>query len=431
MKKDFTNFEKGLKNSLESYEVPFDSSHWQEMEMKLEGRSASNLNTLAAAVVTALIFISGITYVIVADPLDSQTAQTANEDSQFNSETKSETTFDSTNKAESVISEKDFNDSNNREDTDTEGNSPTTVYKVDTSSETNNKTSTTSHSQSSTNKELKNNELTEELETETESNESVDQDLTTGNDPIVDASPFISVNAREVCAGEQIMFKAENITDESKFLWNFGNADFSTEVAPVRTFEKAGEYNVTLILSKSTEKILSKIVVLPKPSADFNWSEENQGEILFNNKSVKADISEWEVNGKFLSKDINPSFSYSKAGKTLVHLRVENEFGCSDSTYKYVNLRAPVELTAASIVKQKENFIPQVSNPEFGTQTLFSLHNMQGQLIYESEAKEAWNGTLPDGTYPASNTEFAWLYVIKDSTGTELFSDSGKIKIIP
>ncbi len=44
-----------MKESLNDFELPFDSKHWEELEMRLEGKSASSLSTMAAAVVTALI----------------------------------------------------------------------------------------------------------------------------------------------------------------------------------------------------------------------------------------------------------------------------------------------------------------------------------------------------------------------------------------
>ena len=73
MRENFNNLEKGMKESLNDFELPFDSKHWEELEMRLEGKSASSLSTMAAAVVTALILMSGITYVLVTAAINDST----------------------------------------------------------------------------------------------------------------------------------------------------------------------------------------------------------------------------------------------------------------------------------------------------------------------------------------------------------------------
>jgi len=62
---------------------------------------------------------------------------------------------------------------------------------------------------------------------------------------------------------------------------------------------------------------------------------------------------------------------------------------------------------------------------------MFTIHNMKGQLIYESEEGKPWKGTMPDGTYAAPDSEFAWLVLVKNISGKEIYSDSGKVKILP
>jgi hypothetical protein len=185
-----------------------------------------------------------------------------------------------------------------------------------------------------------------------------------------------------------------------------------------------------LILSKSTEKIESKIIVLPKPEAKFAWNERSKGQVKFSNLSEKADASYWQIDDEFISTDINPTFEYSKAGKKLVTLKVENEFGCSDSSFRYIKLDEPVEVSAPSAIAQAENFLPSLSDPNYG-QLMFTIHNMKGQLIYESEEGKPWKGTMPDGTYAAPDSEFAWLVLVKNNSGKEIYSDSGKVKILP
>jgi len=426
MRENFNNLEKGMKESLNDFELPFDSKHWEELEMRLEGKSASSLNTMAAAVVTALIFMSGITYVIVTASVD-DSAQGISEGIEERSDFSLNTLDYDDVSIETPLILLDDND-----------------VSVDESHpfiEGGNKDADNS------NKEILIAEVQKIVQEKTnlpkainvikeEPAEGVDQleeksiEEFEKNEVPISTAPFIISSAVEICAGEKIEFKTENISEAARFLWNFGNADFSTETNPVRTFDEPGEYNVTLILSKSTEKIESKIIVLPKPEAKFAWNERTKGQVKFSNLSEKADASYWQIDDEFTSTDINPTFEYSKAGKKLVTLKVENEFGCSDSSFRYIKLDEPVEVSAPSAITQAENFLPSLSDPNYG-QLMFTIHNMKGQLIYESEEGKPWKGTMPDGTYAAPDSEFAWLVLVKNISGKEIYSDSGKVKILP
>ncbi|MEJ6681139.1 MAG: PKD domain-containing protein [Flavobacteriales bacterium] len=426
MKESFNNLEKGMKESLNDFELPFDKKHWEEFEMRLEGKSASSLNTVAAAIVSAVILMSGITYIILS-PAISDSAQEVSEvleerpDFSLNTLDYDEVVLESR-----VISlddgkvalddghtvmEEVSNDIDNINKEISKAEVQNTIQEKENTSRAN---------------YVPKEEFVEEIEQlEEKSIEEIEK-----NESPMSTLPFIISSAVEICAGEKIEFKTENISEAARFLWNFGNANFSTETNPVRTFNEPGEYNVTLILSKSTEKIESKIIVLPKPTAKFAWNEGTKGQVKFSNLSEKADASYWQIDDEFTSNDINPTFEYSKAGKKLVTLKVQNEFGCSDSSFRYIKLAEPLEVLAPSAIAQAENFLPSLSDPNYG-QLMFTIHNMKGQLIYESEEGQPWTGTMPDGTYAAPDSEFAWLVLVKNHLGKEIYSDSGKVKILP
>ncbi len=428
MIKDFTNFEKGVKESLTDFEMPYDSSQWQKLEMKLEGRSASSLNTMAAAVVTALIFLSGISYVVINSQEEQKEGSSQFVDGSINrpdaNDDSSIVPFEEESKQENILANNDETTSidipNIEADVDIED---ALVEKVVTAKSTD----LTSENNSET--PIENTEIIVEDDSPNES-DVVESTEVLLEDKVLDMSPSIKSSSQQVCAGEKIEFSAQNIPDNSKFLWNFGNADFATEANPVRTFNEPGEYNVSLILSKFSRKIESSIIVLPRPIADIDWYERSKGQIRLSNLSDKISNSYWKVDGDYESTEENPIYDYSEAGERLVYLKVENEFGCTDSMFKYVDLKSPIDLMASDEVVQGESFKPVMSNPEDGIMGL-RIHNLRNQLIYESETGKAWDGKMPDGTYPASGSEFAWIAWVKNSSGKEIYRGSGKFKIIP
>ncbi|HCY45595.1 MAG TPA: hypothetical protein DHU89_02855, partial [Flavobacteriales bacterium] len=285
MKENFNNLEKGMKESLNDFELPFDSKHWEELEMRLEGKSASSLNTMAAAVVTALIFMSGITYVIVTASIDDSTKRISELSEEFSDSSLNTLDYDDVSGDVPLIS---FNDN----DVSVDESEPFTEGLNQNSDNSTNETliaEVQNIVQEKVDLPKTSNVVKEEPaegigQLEEKSIEEFEK-----NEVPISTAPFIISSAVEICAGEKIEFKTENISEAARFLWNFGNADFSTETNPIRTFDEPGEYNVTLILSKSTEKIESKILVLPKPAAKFAWNERTKGQVKFSNLSEKAD----------------------------------------------------------------------------------------------------------------------------------------------
>jgi len=62
MGREFTNFEEGLKNSFEGYEVPYNQAHWDDLSQKMDGKKASSISTIAASIVTAILLAGGAMY---------------------------------------------------------------------------------------------------------------------------------------------------------------------------------------------------------------------------------------------------------------------------------------------------------------------------------------------------------------------------------
>jgi len=244
--------------------------------------------------------------------------------------------------------------------------------------------------------------------------------------------PAMSVSHQEACAGEFINFKAENIDEDQNFLWNFGNGDFSTDIAPERKFDEPGVYNVTLILSRTSKEVQSKITINPKPEAKFSMSIEQPGEVVFENQSRDAGKCTWMIEDKHLSNDINPVYHYTQGGSEYVSLMVENEYGCSDVARKDVILTAPyIVRNTPNEINSGSFFKPSLDGITPGVMSL-QIMNLNSQLIFETvSTTPSWDGTYPDGTYPEIGSEFVWLIKILDENGNEIASDSGQFTIIP
>ena len=446
MGKEYTNFEKSLKSSLEGYEVPFNEAHWDELTQKLDGSKIMSVSTLAASIVSAFILVGGALYLTSSD----KNANIQEEKTEILVE--SADSFPSSKVQNSEESEtwelKGNNQTSNSVSSDLEGKinrtSDTDVKELkgfDFSTKDAFETSKQNlepklpiDSYTETSVSSKSSEKKIEKVLGDEGNVPLNKGEEKANSrlPSKKSVPTMTVSEKTACVGEFINFTATNVDENQNFLWNFGNGDFSTDLAPERKFDEPGVYNVTLILSGTAKEIRSKITIHPKPTAKFSFKESKPGELVFVNQSGSAEKSSWLLNDEHFSKEINPSYNYTQGGTENVTLIVENEYGCSDVKHKDVLLTAPYIINnTPKELSSGRKFKPTLEgiSPE-----LLSLQimNLNSQLIYETISyNPVWDGKLPDGTSPEFGSEFVWLIKVVDKDGNELASDSGQIKIIP
>ncbi|MCS6905852.1 MAG: PKD domain-containing protein [Bacteroidia bacterium] len=129
------------------------------------------------------------------------------------------------------------------------------------------------------------------------------------------------------------------------YLWDFGDGKgFSTDINPLYTYEKPGNYTVTLkAFGRFYEDTLVRtkvITVFPKPIADFICfpsfiSSSSKDTVYFLSKAIGAKHWFWDFGDPTFTNDtstqINPKYMYLFEGKYNVTLIVRNEFGCRDS----------------------------------------------------------------------------------------------------
>lgn len=450
MGRDFTNFERSLKESIEGYEVPYNEAQWNDLTQKMDGKKASSVSTIAASVVTALILAGGA-YYFASQNSTSQNSNIPENSTENITQTQndSEQTGLTDNSLTSIENSEDDNSASIENIAETNesasGNSNETSALIDSQITTNSQTARSNSQQSKKQQAEEVSVIAQENSSVTSSTsdaqntieESVSNDGLTSTTTTIKAEkeklmPSMSVSNQSACAGEPIHFKAENIDPNQNFLWNFGNGDFSTDMNPERTFEVPGSYNVTLILSGVSQEVQSLITIHPKPTAKFTAQLVEPGEVVLKNQSENADKCNWLLDDQDFSNDINPVHTYTQGGAKHVTLRVENEFGCSDTQHKDVLLTAPYNITdvPTELVVGKA-FKPTLNGVSSEVMSL-QIMNLNSQLIFETISDSpTWDGTLPDGTYPAPGSEFVWLIKVLDANGSVIADDSAKFKIIP
>ena len=131
----------------------------------------------------------------------------------------------------------------------------------------------------------------------------------------------------------------------TNYLWQFGDNDFSEDATPVHTYQKAGDFDVTMSVTSEygcrVEKTIPKMIhAYPRPKALFDAEVQSvsavSAEVLFSNRSVDAVRYFWFFGDSDSSMFESPRHLYPSAGEYDVTLVAENEHYCTDTTVRSI-----------------------------------------------------------------------------------------------
>ncbi|MBK8372976.1 MAG: PKD domain-containing protein [Saprospiraceae bacterium] len=179
-------------------------------------------------------------------------------------------------------------------------------------------------------------------------------------------------------------------TGGTLFDWSFGDmTSNSNEQNPSHTYRTDGTFTVTLTVFDQygcfTDTSVVNIIVFPKPESDFSFENKTYclgyDTVFLTNNSLDITGQEWRVNGLAIN-----TFDYEwfpqESGNYEISLIVFNQFGCRDSSSKFLMIElSPLSFFISDIsegcqplevsfTNQSENagfFIWNVSN---GTSTI-------------------------------------------------------------
>jgi uncharacterized protein (TIGR02145 family) len=161
---------------------------------------------------------------------------------------------------------------------------------------------------------------------------------------------FVDFSFDTVCLGNATIFTNLSQSREGEitsYHWDFGDGATSNSTDPVHIFSGSGTFNVklTVIVNAYSYYSTKKVIVKPKPVADFSWEPASEGGdiIRFDNKTDTAGIEvktwEWDFGdgGSFSAKDPSPH-AYLSTGKYTVKLSLTCVNSCSDAVSKEIQV---------------------------------------------------------------------------------------------
>jgi len=186
--------------------------------------------------------------------------------------------------------------------------------------------------------------------------DSITKPVTVHPLPVVDFTPDIVSGCTPVCVtftDNTVIGTGSTIT---QWDWDFtsdGIKDASNQ-NPMYCFKNPShssvrDYSIRLIATSNfgCKDTLTKVNYIhsnPIPLASFMYWPNDEASIVdnditFTDQSIVASTWDWDLGDGATSNIQNPVHEYTDTGFYLVILRIENEYGCRDTTQKLVNIK--------------------------------------------------------------------------------------------
>ncbi len=396
-------FERTIKDSLESYEVPYNSADWAQLQRSLLQKNGSG--RVVRSGLYALLFGGSLaavsSFVMLMAPEPMLSGMGAPTKALF--------------PQEQVIAE-----------VPTTENSGTSAVETVNFANTQSEVSPISSGSTVSTREVK-------TSSSTPASTASLPDARTNAGSIVPAPnnmPIVHASISEGCPGTLVEFAVQNIPEEGIYLWNFGDGSFSNKPAPSHAFSKPGSFEV--MLSHSTpgggsihnKPAADKILIHEAPEATFNLLKQEYDNTVpsvhFENRSIRGQSYTWDFGDGSTSNVAHPDHVYKKAGVYHVALTVTNPKGCVDRTEKTVRIDSDYNLLAPKTFSPNSDGVEDTFIPEalksLGVKFHFSVFDSNsGVLVYDTtDPERPWNGKVTNKGDQCASGDYVWMVEMKD-----------------
>lgn len=223
-----------------------------------------------------------------------------------------------------------------------------------------------------------------------------------------------STDRNNYCLGEATQFYAEEPRVPASFVWNFGDGTSSTDPNPVHRYAEPGLYSVSLELrSDLDDSVLEKVKqnhvrILPRPNPHvLNPVRADHAEYLdyydpsfvFEAEQGGYTNWEWHLDGKHVSTELRPKFTYQKKGTYEVMFISQNDAGCRDTVVQQVvvqqdyNLLAPNSFSPNLLDGTNDTWFPVALRTDKYDEFELRIVDANNRLVFFSnDARKEWDG---------------------------------------
>lgn len=423
MKNNMDAFEQQLRDTLENYEVPYNSSDWVQMERALSSgvRGWGHGRTLIAGLlVGAALLIGGTAYYIGRDAMSEEIMEKV--------AATGVATTDGTDQG-AIAAQKPL-----AEQVTGQG----TVAKME-------QASWADQAQAHQDAPLHASQAAAQHGT----GNMLPPTATTaplmegGKTPAAPTGTFFKASAKEACSGSPVEFTVENMPEDGIYLWNFGDGSFSNKPNPQHVYTKPGNYQVMLSMSASgigaihNKPTSDMIVIHEAPYAAFDIVSMNYSgqvpAVHFESRALGGASYLWDFGDGTSSTEASPDHVYRKKGSYQVVQTVTNSIGCMDRKVQELvvendfDLRAPKSFSPNHDGKD-DSFMP-VTLTKLTAKFVLAIYDPNGNMVYTtSDATRPWYGKVRNMGPVLDGGDYVWVADIDTDRGVETFT--GTVRLV-
>jgi len=247
-----------------------------------------------------------------------------------------------------------------------------------------------------------------------------------------------SASPTKGCDSLNVRFVYTGSVTVEKALWNFGNGKTSSLIDPDSVlYSKTGVYTVSLTVNDSLKKTVQGMIqIRPSPVAYFNYSDTlDPGTFNYIFRALPQPVDtakysyQWKYSGSSSADTSNYLFhQFDSTGLYPVKLIVTDDFGCSDTVVRQVNVSE--KLYVPNVFTPNNDGINDYMDIPVNGQSMYRLmiFSRYGILIYRTTSYyPQWDGTNTAGV---KMHEGIYFYTIESLDEAHPLRQSGFVYLL-
>jgi gliding motility-associated-like protein len=247
----------------------------------------------------------------------------------------------------------------------------------------------------------------------------------------IDAS--FESNAWEGCAPLEIIYTSNYLAFQhvSTMDWNYGNGSVDRQLASaIELYEEPGIYFPWLEITDEhgciwMDTLLNGIRVFPTPHARFSVLEEQlylpETTLLVDNLSDGAENFTWYYSGGTAISGFEPNIEFPKSeGMYELNLEAKNEFGCSHTTSKVIEVVQAIDLWIPNAFTPDGDGINdtwKIQGPGMDAHHMsLEIYDPWGTIVFTTNnPDEVWTGLSADGITSLKPGNYNYRIIARDT----------------
>lgn len=233
------------------------------------------------------------------------------------------------------------------------------------------------------------------------------------------------------CKGLVVELSAEK-QDNVKYLWSFGDGEFSNEINPTHQYDVSGSYKIELIVQSTLDdRVLTKsdqesnVVIFQDPNLDIIKNKSlDKGLTTVNYTYAGDDLAKvfWNLGNGVSSNTKEATTTYKKRGNYKVLLEATSLKGCVSVTEENIFIEEDYNLLAPNAFTPdgdglNDSFIPEALKVMDCNFTMVIRSRAEGIVFESTSLDRPWDGKSQKTNLDCAEDNYIWIVNLTNNKG--------------